>query len=636
MRVRIKGVLSKLVSINGLPQGAVLSVILFIITINHALHIVKSPLQGHLFVDDQSITCWGKNVEFTFHIVQKTLNDLQDWADSCGFKFSAAKSDYMIIGSQKGTKNKNLGLFINNQPLQEKDSTKILGLTIDKNLTWEKHIKTLKNECQNRMRILKVLANKQWGGSTELLLRVYRCLIRSKLDYGAIIYDSASKSLLDTLQPIVNSACRICLGAFRTSPAASLLAEAGELPLAVRRKELCIKYAVSIATTPNNPAYHCIYKNVPPNDDLNYNAPESLRLRIARYTAELGLHLPTVYKRSLGYFPPWESLQIPMNLDLSDHDRPTSTNEIFRTLFCEMRDIYSPCIEYYTDGSVCNGKTGYAVISNSNPIVTQRSHDYNSIFTCEAKAILHTLEIIQNRQDNTNSTIFTDSMSCLRAIQNIFTQNPIIQSIHQILDHLRTLKKQVSLVWIPAHTGIPGNEEADQAAKAATAEECPPDSPVTLTEANKIISKAIKNQWNTMWLQRPSKLHDVRNNISEVVPTLDRWEQTVLTRIRIGHTNLTHSYLISKKPQNLCQRCNSPISVKHLLIDCSDYQQDRERAGLTDDLPGMLTDYNKCKKNSAKRENKSVKRSLVNISSAKDFTHWTGPQSNYIHLFWMH
>lgn len=120
MRVRTKRIVSKLVSSNGLPQGSVLSVILFIVTINHSLRILKSPLLGRLFVDDLTISCWGQNIEFTFPIMQKPLSDLQTLAAKCGLKFSASNSKYMIIGSQVQAENKNLQLQINNHVLQKK------------------------------------------------------------------------------------------------------------------------------------------------------------------------------------------------------------------------------------------------------------------------------------------------------------------------------------------------------------------------------------------------------------------------------------------------------------------------------------------------------------------------------------
>ena len=49
----------------------------------------------------------------------------------------------------------------------------------------------------------------------ETLLHLYRSLIRSKLDYGCIVYGSARGSYLRMLDPIQNHALRLWLGAYR-------------------------------------------------------------------------------------------------------------------------------------------------------------------------------------------------------------------------------------------------------------------------------------------------------------------------------------------------------------------------------------------------------------------------------------
>ena len=74
---------------------------------------------------------------------------------------------------------------------------------------------------------------------------IFRSLIRSKLDYGAVVYGSARKSYLRILEPVQNQALRLCLGAFRTSPATSLHIEANEMPLDLRRRKLASQYCRS-------------------------------------------------------------------------------------------------------------------------------------------------------------------------------------------------------------------------------------------------------------------------------------------------------------------------------------------------------------------------------------------------------
>ena len=72
------------------------------------------------------------------------------------------------------------------------------------------------------------------------MLRLYKSLVRSKLDYGCIVHRSARKSYLQNLDPVHNQGLRLCLGAFRTSPVESLYVEAHEPCLGARREKLSL------------------------------------------------------------------------------------------------------------------------------------------------------------------------------------------------------------------------------------------------------------------------------------------------------------------------------------------------------------------------------------------------------------
>ena len=107
-----------------------------------------------------------------------------------------------------------------------------------------------------------MLSHTSWGADRTTLLKLYRSLVRSKLDYGCIIYGSARKSYLQMLDPIHNQGLRLALGAFRTSPVASLYVEADEPSLYSRREKLSLQYAIRLAANPSNPAHEVTF---PPN-----------------------------------------------------------------------------------------------------------------------------------------------------------------------------------------------------------------------------------------------------------------------------------------------------------------------------------------------------------------------------------
>ena len=79
---------------------------------------------------------------------------------------------------------------------------KCLGVTFDRKLSFIPHIKQLKAKCQKALNLLRVVAHTDWGADCKVLFNLYRTIIRSKLDYGSIIYGSARKSYLQMLDPI--------------------------------------------------------------------------------------------------------------------------------------------------------------------------------------------------------------------------------------------------------------------------------------------------------------------------------------------------------------------------------------------------------------------------------------------------
>ncbi|KAF0707103.1 RNase H domain-containing protein, partial [Aphis craccivora] len=80
-----------------------------------------------------------------------------------------------------------------------------------------------------------VWKNRPTGSETESILRIYKYLFHSVISYGSIIYNSAKNNLLSTINPVHNQGIRLATGAFMTSPVDSILCNAAELPLDLRR-----------------------------------------------------------------------------------------------------------------------------------------------------------------------------------------------------------------------------------------------------------------------------------------------------------------------------------------------------------------------------------------------------------------
>ena len=106
----------------------------------------------------------------------------------------------------------------------------------------------------------KVLFHTSCGADQTTLLKLYGSLVRSKLDYGCIIYGSARKSYLQMLDPIDIQGLILALGALRRFPVANLYVEADEPSLYSRREKLSLQYAIRLVANPSHPAHEVTFQ----------------------------------------------------------------------------------------------------------------------------------------------------------------------------------------------------------------------------------------------------------------------------------------------------------------------------------------------------------------------------------------
>ena len=180
------------------------------------------------------------------------VSQISVWASRNGFMLAPEKTLGCIF--RKGRNHPappNITLL--DHTIEFRSCVKFLGIIFDRKLKWQEHVESLRSRCLLAMNALKATAHLSWGGDRCTLLRLYRALIRSKIDYGSQFYGNASKSTLRRLDTIHNSGIRLALGAFRSSPIASLHAESGEPPLYHRRNQICLQHYARLQRDPRSP-----------------------------------------------------------------------------------------------------------------------------------------------------------------------------------------------------------------------------------------------------------------------------------------------------------------------------------------------------------------------------------------------
>ncbi len=281
---------------NGIPQGSVLSVTLFAIAINSIASVVREPVKASLFVDDFAIFCSSSSISVIQRQLQLVLNKLHEWSMSTGFKFSPTKCTGVHFCRIYHLHSDPI-LYLGGNQLPFTDSARFLGLTFDKSLTWRSHIRTLQTRCVSPLNLLRIRSDTSWGADRITLLRLYRALIRSALDYGSEVYGSAAPSTLRPINSIHHAGIRLSTGAYRTSRIECILADAGEPSLKIRRDILLASYGAKVSGLFNHPCRRIITR---PKYESSYilrtSLPQPPGIRLRNLLRGLNVDLPTPVK----------------------------------------------------------------------------------------------------------------------------------------------------------------------------------------------------------------------------------------------------------------------------------------------------------------------------------------------------
>lgn len=441
--------------------------------------------------------------------------------------------------------------MLNRVPINVKTEHKFLGITFDKKLNFVSHLKDLKKKCLKSANILKVLAHKSWGSDRICLLRLYNSLIRSRLDYGAIVYDSARPSALKMLDPVHHLGLRLATGAFRTSPIPSLYAESNQMSLRHRRRYLAVTYASRILSYPNHPTYGalqhsrfgCLFEHKP-----TVVPPLSLHLEDICTSLDLTLDETDLLQKGENKAP-WSMLPVFCDWYFFRFDKHNVPPVVIQQKFLGVQKKYGNYSQFYTDGAKSLHFVGSAVYSEGFSKL-QRLKECASIYTAELYAVLMALEYILISK-TMKSILFVDSQSVLTTLCSIKgSKNRLAQLVRSKVQCGLRLGRDIKFCWVPSHVGILGNERADELATSSN-HLLPTTSRIPFQDMKPSVKSSVFQLWQSEWsLECENKLHRIK-------PALGMWEsashktrrlEVLLCRLRIGHSFLTHKHLLRGKP----------------------------------------------------------------------------------------
>ncbi|KAL4090447.1 hypothetical protein QTP88_025282 [Uroleucon formosanum] len=238
-----------------------------------------------------------------------------------------------------------------------------------------------------------------------------------------------------------------------------------------------------------------------------------------------------------------------INLDLHQLSKKSTSTNHYRDFFMEILSHKQHYSFIYTDASVMVNRVGMAIIHEDTQIQWKLSNKC-SIYTAEALAILKAIEFATHKVQANQIIILSDSLSTLYSIQNQWKPTDLARKIHNAHTIATLAGKKISYMWIPGRCNIEGNELADKAAKQAhLADNLFTSQDFTYQDVKRIITKDTHNQWENKLVEQTTKLHEIKRmaHLWPFPAKISRKQETAITRLRIGHTHITHQHLMKRE-----------------------------------------------------------------------------------------
>ena len=147
---------------------------------------------------------------------------------------------------------------------------------------------------------------------------------------------------------------------------------------------------------------------------------------------------------------------------------------------------------------------------------------------------------------NNKFVVFGNSRSALQALPVVQVGSSHSSDYYEIFSFLHTVHTTVIFCWLPSHMGISANECADSAAKAALQKDVS-DCLISYTDAYQYIRQYVRGLSQSEWdTAVNNKLHATNPLIREQPSAYRsiRRDEVVLSRLKLGHSYPTHSYLL--------------------------------------------------------------------------------------------
>ena len=470
------------------------------------------------------------------------------------------------------------------------------GVTIDRHLQWKEHVESAAAKGMATVLAISRLSRPTVGMPRSMIRQLYRSVAIPRIEYGLVAWyepirhqegssrRKGSVGVAAKLAKVQRLATTIITGALRTTATTVLDYHAQLPPIHLQLNKTVHDATVRLACLPASHPLHDTFR------------------RCRRIPAS---HLSTIHKLRKA-FPHIDNLEtidpafsdpswiLPAKIDIANNREEAIENIIAS---------YPDHTLVFSDGSGYNDQVGAAAIA-----VDENGHEFerrkylgplsrHTVYEAEVAGIALAVDIIIEMQVTGKIAILLDNQAAITSMtkRKPHSGQALVKMAQESICNLinRHHEIELTIVWVPGHEGVEGNEKADRAAKEAaeglstdTYSPIPDldDEPPASAAALKVnFKKAIPDLWKAEWKECKQferiKKFDARppsSFIQKFYNGRNRADTSLITQFRANHVALPfYLHRIKAIDTPNCPRCNVPDTVNHFLTKCLRHVDER-------------------------------------------------------------
>lgn len=547
----------------GLPQGSVLSPILFNIVLAglpRCLPKYTLPINISMYADDICIWVSAYRHHGLRNAAQAAITTSSNYLDECGLQFSPEKTAFILFLG-KGRRSTKIDLTLYNFPLRRVRQHKFLGITINSRLNWHTQARNVMKSSLTARNAIRRVAGQSWGNSPRSMIRLHSALVVSRIVYS-LPFMRLSPTDSQALERIHRQGLRTCLGVPTSTKNEKVYEEARALTLPLLATKCLLRQIIRLGTTPAG--RNLLHRLTTRQNSRFYISWKTLQhLEWTPETLQEEDNSPTT--------PPWKAYYPNCVCHVPGvRNKFSAHSTVIKQKTIEyISNTYTNYLQVYTDGSVNRSRRSSACAFHIPSLELEwcgRLDDLVSSTTAEMYAIVEALRRIAQLTPQA-VLVLTDSRAALQQLQRAQETSKAAMTAKSDTQLLESSGFKILYQWIPAHVGIEGNEKADKL--ASNAHNLP--TSVHVPEDRKRFYQIINEHIYSLSIGHSSTTQPC------LTRNLRRAEATLLFRLRTGCARtgqLLHRW--KKRNTDKCPLCDETEDLKHLLEDCRRFEEQRK------------------------------------------------------------